>query len=635
MWIVFIFFSLGALYSTVSSSPPSPIDVTFSSVNLRNLLQWSPGNDTPNDTHYTVQYAIYGDSVEGSRGKRVHWRSVQHCTEVVRCWCDLSHETWDLEQGYYARVRAVSRKVSSKWALTLRRFDPKSDTTFGPPSVMVDTEDNSAIITLKGPMRYQPNNQTEAVSMATLYDQMTYNISIHNLRSSLMSHFQVASSLYKYRLMEYNTKYCFSARTKFLSMPVHCQPSEWHCVTTPPDPLVAQLQWVVVGIVVPFACMCALVVIGCLLYQYLTGKGQKSPYTLNPPALHLPPLIFPLESPNIVLIKVGLPPEEVNMVSDTACNKKQQHILEPPPRYAPQSLETPPEPVEPCDDESLDYSFVCKASETHTREDDEEREGSYDGREDGNSEKKDWGVDNGCSASTYTPQASKSYLSQKSRVSTHVQAHTCVPRNSALLFQSQAPPLIFQEGEKDRQLSGVFVDKNPKTGLFNIGCNVKTEEGIIGEMESGNETAPLLSAYASQNIITRRTSQSDQSNYLSDDYGVLSPAEPHDTEDTEEEEGPICINWDPETGKLVLPVMVMELKKQDELMQGEKERENKTGEEEGGYVMKGGLRLENVFVRQGSEEKAEALREMKGREETGWEADDLFSKWDLVISMDQ
>lgn len=34
--------------------------------------------------------------------------------------------------------------------------------------------------------------------------------------------------------MEYDTEYCFSAKTKFLSMPVQCQSSEWHCVTTPP-----------------------------------------------------------------------------------------------------------------------------------------------------------------------------------------------------------------------------------------------------------------------------------------------------------------------------------------------------------------------------------------------------------------
>lgn len=651
---MFLFFSLGALDGTVSSSPPSPTGVTFSSVNLRNLLQWSPGDDTPNDTHYTVQYAIYGDSVESSRGKRVRWRSVQHCTEVVRCWCDLSNETWDLEQGYYARVRAVSRKTSSKWVVTWRRFDPKLDTIFGPPSISVDTEDSSAIITIMGPMRYQPNNQTTAVSMATLYGQMTYNISVHNTHSSLMSYFQVTSSLYKYRLMDYDTKYCFSARTKFISMPIQCQPSEWHCITTPPDPLIAQMQRVVVGIVVPFVCMCALVVIGCLLYQYLTGKGQKSPYTLITPTFHSPPLIFSLETPSIVFIKVGLPPEDVNVLEPT-CPKKQQHmdIL---PRYAPQRLETSLVPAEPCDDESLDYAFVCKASGTHTREDNKERVRRHNEIEDGKNEKKDWrvGNNNSCSAGDYTPQK-KSHLAQKStstsseafmstpaqkEVSAHVKTHTSLLVNSALLYPSQT--FTPQEEEKDREvLSGLFLNKNPQTSLFNPTFTVETEEGIGQATESRNERAPLLSAYASQNIITVSTSHTDQSNYLSDDYGVLSLAEPHDKEEDEEkeeddeEEGSICINWDPKTGKLVLPEMEIGFKRKDELMQGEKGREKKTEGEDGMAVMEGGLRLENVFVRQGSEERAEALREMTDKEDMGLEADDFLSKWDLVISMDQ
>lgn len=77
-------------------------------------------------TVYSV-FLSYGDSVEGSRGRRVHWRAVWHCTEIVRRWCDLTSETWDLEQGYHARVRAVGRRESSKWAMTRRRFDPKSD----------------------------------------------------------------------------------------------------------------------------------------------------------------------------------------------------------------------------------------------------------------------------------------------------------------------------------------------------------------------------------------------------------------------------------------------------------------------------------------------------------------------------
>ncbi|XP_042371344.1 interleukin-20 receptor subunit alpha-like, partial [Plectropomus leopardus] len=261
----------------------------------------------------------YGDSVEGSRGRRVQWRAVRRCTEIVRSWCDLSNETWDLEHGYYGRVRAVSQRASSKWALTGSRFDPKTDTTFGPPLVSVEVEDNNAVITMKGPMRHQPNNHTPAVSMATLYPQMTYNLSIYNTDQGqtvsiyiympgstlvyMCSHHLPVVSSYKYRLMDYNTKYCFSAKTSFVSMPAVCQSSEWHCITTPQDPVIDQLRWMVV-VVVPTVCISVLVVAGYLLYRYVSGKEQKSPYFLNPPAFHPPPLTLPPERPNIILITV-------------------------------------------------------------------------------------------------------------------------------------------------------------------------------------------------------------------------------------------------------------------------------------------------------------------------------------------
>lgn len=69
-------------------------------------------------------------------------------------------------------------------------------------------------------------------------------------------------------------------------------------------------------------------------------------------------------------------------------------------------------------------------------------------------------------------------------------------------------------------------------------------------------------------------------------------------------------------------------------MQGEKGRENRVGGEEE-YAMRGKLRSENVIVRQTSEEASEAQTEMTRAVETGWEADDIMTKWNLVISMDQ
>lgn len=48
----------------------------------------------------------------------------------------------------------------------------------------------------------------------------------------------------------------------------------------PPDPVVSQLHSVVVGIAVPLLCVSIMVVIGHILYQYLMGVGQKTPYIL-------------------------------------------------------------------------------------------------------------------------------------------------------------------------------------------------------------------------------------------------------------------------------------------------------------------------------------------------------------------
>lgn len=61
-----------------------------------------------------------------NKDQQKRWREVQRCTEVRQSWCDLSNETRDQEQGYYVRVRAVSRQASSKWVWT-PRFHPKSD----------------------------------------------------------------------------------------------------------------------------------------------------------------------------------------------------------------------------------------------------------------------------------------------------------------------------------------------------------------------------------------------------------------------------------------------------------------------------------------------------------------------------
>uniref|UniRef100_A0A3Q3XBZ8 Interleukin 20 receptor, alpha n=1 Tax=Mola mola TaxID=94237 RepID=A0A3Q3XBZ8_MOLML len=551
-----------------SSSPPCPINATFTSVNLRNVLQWFPGNGTPEDTHFTVQYAIYGDSVANTKGTQVHWRKVQQCTKIVQTWCDLSNELWDLEQGYYARVRAVSRRSSSIWTLT-RRFDPKSDTSFGPPLVSIEIENNSAIITLKGPMRYLPNNHTSVVSMATLYPHMMYNLSIHNTYRDRKNHVMLFSGLYKYRLMEYNTEHCFSGKAKFLAMPIQCHSSEWHCITTPPDPVIGQLQRVVVGIAVPSVCLFLLVVTCYFLYHYLMGKGQKSPYTLNPPSFNHTVLTFPLEKLNIIHVTAIEP------------IFPRQHMADLPPGYAIQRSGSAPDPEQPHDERYIDYGFVMRADGTNHK-------GEHKGEHKSTNKRDDH-------LSRVNRSQAKPHLSQSS-------TQTCL--------QEHKPADI--EGDKE------FLD-------------VKMDGGV-GE-GSERESVPLLSAYVSQDV--KATSDADESDYLADKYCSPRPAvmkEDH----VEQEEGGIFLHWEPSAWNLVLPDMAAAFSKEkglDWLLQGKKEREQSLGSEEEVNVTRGRVLLQDVLIRQTSEEEAEAQRQLERDGEREW--DNILSKWNLVIPMDE
>lgn len=320
---------------------------------------------------------------------------------------------------------------------------------------------------------------------------------------------------------------------------------------------------------------------------------------------------------------------------------------------------------------TIDYGFV--ASKMDVREE-EVRERRHDRGEDGNHLKGEH--QKSASGRSYKKEW-RPYLSQRSthacpqkhaptEVSTLIQAQACLQINSAPLTQTRA--LSYQGAtnrevdreKEDGEFLGLFTNKTPQIGLFHIPLNLQTKKGggmegeklmadgkIDGGVEerSERERAPLLSAYATQNIKDMSASHTDRSDCSPDDYGVLRSAtvdeiEKDDGEQAEkEQEGDtIFIDWDPKTRKLVLPEMAFTKEGGfDWSLQGEKGRENRVGEEKEDEVnaMRGKLLLEDVFVRQVSEEEAEARREVERGGGRGWEADDILTKWDLVISMDE
>ncbi|XP_038149223.1 interleukin-20 receptor subunit alpha [Cyprinodon tularosa] len=563
MWTELLFLCLSVLHCAVSSSPPTPVNVSFSSVNLRNVLHWSPGSGTPDGTHFAVEYIIYGESTEASKGKRGHWRAVQHCTNIVRTWCDLSLETWDEEKGYLARVRALGRKSSSKWTLTKRRFDPKWDTILGPPLVSVRMKNNSAIITLKGPMRYSPNNDTPPLSMKSFYHRMSYNLSIYIRHRNQMYHFPLDTSQYKYQLLEYNTEYCFFAKSRFLSIPMQCKSSAWHCIITPQDPVIKQLQQVVVGIVVPSLCIFIIGLVSYLLYNYVAAKEQKIPPILKT-FFHqnhswLPPDYVNLQLARIIPVK---PPQPTEIP-----------LIVPPPEagYLSQGPHVPQEPEEPMNDSSVDYSFVAPKKAgvgdegTGPSKQDEgdgvnnltgelqkcpdsDKENNIDIKDDGNKPQPP------------KPEPAKREINAAMQTGLPSKAQDPIQSNqrSCTLNVHLGPPLIKEE---ERREASEESEQNPNQ------C----------------ENDRLLSGYVSQRISTIPRFDIEQFDRLSDDYGHL--------------------------------------------ISGGRE-DKKTENCELDYVTRRQLNFESLIVRQTSQE-AQVEEEIMG------EADDILSKWDLVISVDE
>ncbi|CAL8313925.1 unnamed protein product [Lota lota] len=448
----------------------------------------------------------YGDTLND--GKE-HWRVVPRCSNVELTRCDLTSQTWDLEQGYFARVQAADHSGFSKWKGTQQRFDPKSDTIVGPPLVTLEMKGNSAIVSIKSPMRYQPDNSKPEMSMLEVYAQMTYNLSIRIAdNKNLMRHIPLSSSPYVYRLMDYDTEYCFSAQARFIAMPIECQPSAWHCINTPQDPVIGQLRSVVVGIVVPLFCICVLGVGGYFIHYLVWGKKERLPHALEPTRHHLPLLTFTpehMECSHVDAYEDKLPPDGQTRLPDVYPCVPQPPIGMLPDllSYAPQGHGASPEPDAPWENShesgGLDYGFV-----------------------------------------------------------------------------GGVPVTGGQEGLED-----------VREGLGN---------GGEGEGRGRRE-------------------------------------EEEEEEEKKKVEG--MINWDPESRVLMLPETREEGEGEgrlDRWLLGTGQPGNRGGEEEweaGAEGGRGGVRLENVFVRQESEEQRENAREME------WEMGTLLANWSLVVQMDK
>ncbi|KAM5269867.1 interleukin-22 receptor subunit alpha-1 isoform 1-T1 [Hipposideros larvatus] len=99
--------------------------VKFQSSNFENILTWDSGPESAPDTVYNVEYKMYGE---------IEWLAKKGCQRITRKSCNLTMETGNHKEQYYARVTAISGGVQSAPKMT-DRFSSLQDTTIKPPDV--------------------------------------------------------------------------------------------------------------------------------------------------------------------------------------------------------------------------------------------------------------------------------------------------------------------------------------------------------------------------------------------------------------------------------------------------------------------------------------------------------------------
>uniref|UniRef100_A0A8I3WKS2 Interleukin 20 receptor subunit alpha n=1 Tax=Callithrix jacchus TaxID=9483 RepID=A0A8I3WKS2_CALJA len=165
----------GLAVPCVSGGLPKPANITFLSINMKNVLQWNRPEDLQGvKVTYTVQYFIYGQK---------KWLNKSECRNISRTYCDLSAETSDYEHQYYAKVKAIWGTECSKWAES-GRFYPFLETQIGPPEVALTLGDKSISVVLTAPEKWKRNPEDIPISMQQIYSNLKYNVSVSNTKSN-------------------------------------------------------------------------------------------------------------------------------------------------------------------------------------------------------------------------------------------------------------------------------------------------------------------------------------------------------------------------------------------------------------------------------------------------------------------
>ncbi|NWY38355.1 I20RA protein, partial [Sylvia atricapilla] len=257
----------GELYCSL----PNPRNVNFESINMKNVLHWSAPEGTGGGVLYKVKYAVYGV------GK---WIRKPECKNINRTWCDLSSETSDYEEQYYASVKAFLNGTCSDWMETTR-FNPLTDTKIDPPMVSVSSTDRSISIILTAPEKWKRSPEEESISLLQVYPGLQYNVSVLNKKTKKRWLFSISNDTLVVPWLEPGTAYCVSAQIHVTTPLLDSGFSKEHCITTLKDKTEDETVTITFGYIMPSMLALLFISVACFyVHRYIHIHKQKHPTNL-------------------------------------------------------------------------------------------------------------------------------------------------------------------------------------------------------------------------------------------------------------------------------------------------------------------------------------------------------------------
>ncbi|XP_030628775.1 interleukin-22 receptor subunit alpha-2 [Chanos chanos] len=179
-----------------------PRGVKFQSLDYRNILYWK--HPTSHQIfQYSVQYKVYGDK---------HWTDAKHCQSISISQCDLSQETSDPREWYYARVQSTSEAGQSPWVISAR-FHPQAESNFSPPQLKLNGTERGIVVRVKPPRTpYRRQNGTR-ISVLKLQKLIFRIYVMHNEVEEEIHEMESCTKELLIQGLRPKTTYCLQAQT--------------------------------------------------------------------------------------------------------------------------------------------------------------------------------------------------------------------------------------------------------------------------------------------------------------------------------------------------------------------------------------------------------------------------------------